>query len=476
MWYAEKLCDIRHFFYWKQGWKKMGDMNEEMQILFDNYTALMDSGQYLQLKQELDEEQPANIAEYFEELSAEKQLFIFRLLSKDVAAEVFSYMDNDTQEHIVQSITDREVRNIVDEMFLDDTVDFLEEAPANLVKKVLRNTDAETRQLINRFLNYPENSAGSLMTIEFVRLRANTSVADALSEIKRVGMDKETIYTCYVTDMQRKLLGVVPLRTLICADDDRTVGELMEDDVVSVHTLDDQEEVANIFKKYNWMALPVTDQEGRLVGIITVDDIVDVIDRETTEDMELMNAVLPSDDEYLKMSVPALVKNRIPWLCVLMISGTLSAFVIGRYQNLLDSVVILSSFMTIITGTGGNAGSQSSAMVIRGLALGEIQLRDTLRVWYKELRVGLICGLILALVNLLRMAIFDSSVSFVIALTVSISMGIAVVLAKTLGCLLPILAKAVKLDPAMMAGPLITTVVDAIALAVYFGIATVLVL
>ncbi len=454
----------------------MGDMNEEMQILFDNYTALMDSGQYLQLKQELDEEQPANIAEYFEELSAEKQLFIFRLLSKDVAAEVFSYMDNDTQEHIVQSITDREVRNIVDEMFLDDTVDFLEEAPANLVKKVLRNTDAETRQLINRFLNYPENSAGSLMTIEFVRLRANTSVADALSEIKRVGMDKETIYTCYVTDMQRKLLGVVPLRTLICADDDRTVGELMEDDVVSVHTLDDQEEVANIFKKYNWMALPVTDQEGRLVGIITVDDIVDVIDRETTEDMELMNAVLPSDDEYLKMSVPALVKNRIPWLCVLMISGTLSAFVIGRYQNLLDSVVILSSFMTIITGTGGNAGSQSSAMVIRGLALGEIQLRDTLRVWYKELRVGLICGLILALVNLLRMAIFDSSVSFVIALTVSISMGIAVVLAKTLGCLLPILAKAVKLDPAMMAGPLITTVVDAIALAVYFGIATVLVL
>lgn len=454
----------------------MGDMNEEMQILFDNYTALMDSGQYLQLKQELDEEQPANIAEYFEELSAEKQLFIFRLLSKDVAAEVFSYMDNDTQEHIVQSITDREVRNIVDEMFLDDTVDFLEEAPANLVKKVLRNTDTETRQLINRFLNYPENSAGSLMTIEFVRLRANTSVADALSEIKRVGMDKETIYTCYVTDMQRKLLGVVPLRTLICADDDRTVGDLMEDDVVSVHTLDDQEEVANIFKKYNWMALPVTDQEGRLVGIITVDDIVDVIDRETTEDMELMNAVLPSDDEYLKMSVPALVKNRIPWLCVLMISGTLSAFVIGRYQNLLDSVVILSSFMTIITGTGGNAGSQSSAMVIRGLALGEIQLRDTLRVWYKELRVGLICGLILALVNLLRMAIFDSSVSFVIALTVSVSMGIAVVLAKTLGCLLPILAKAVKLDPAMMAGPLITTVVDAIALAVYFGIATVLVL
>lgn len=323
-------------------------MNEEMQILFDNYTALMDGGQYLQLKQELNEEQPANIAEYFEELTAEKQLFIFRLLSKDVAAEVFSYMDNDTQEHIVQSITDREVRNIVDEMFLDDTVDFLEEAPANLVKGAAQYR-CGTRQLINRFLNYPENSAGSLMTIEFVRLRANMTVTKALSEIKRVGMDKETIYTCYVTDAQRKLLGVIPLRTLICAEDDSLVGDLMEDDVISVHTLDDQEEVANIFKKYNWMALPVTDTEGRLVGIITVDDIVDVIEQETTEDMELMNAVLPSDDEYLKMSVFALVKNRIPWLCVLMISGTLSAFVIRMYQSLLDSVVMLSSFMTIIT-------------------------------------------------------------------------------------------------------------------------------
>ena len=451
-------------------------MDEELQILFDNYTALMESGQYLQLKQELNEEQPANIAEYFEELTDEKQLFVFRLLTKDVAAEVFSYMDNDTQEHIVQSITDREVRNIVDEMFLDDTIDFLEEAPANLVKKVLRNTDAETRQLINRFLNYPENSAGSLMTIEFMRLRTHMTVAAALAEIKRTGMDKETVYTCYVIDAQRKLIGVVPLRTLICADDDATVGELMQDDVLSVNTLDDQEEVANIFKKFNWMALPVTDKEGRLVGIITVDDIVDVIEQETTEDMELMNAVLPSDDEYLKMSSIALARNRIPWLCVLMISGTLSAFVIGRYQDLLDSVVVLSSFMTIITGTGGNAGSQASAMIIRGLALGEIQMRDTLKVVFKELRVGAICGIVLAIVNMTRMTFFDSSTPFNIDLTVSISMGVAVILAKTLGCSLPILAKAVKLDPAMMAGPLITTVVDAIALVVYFSIATALIL
>ena len=447
-----------------------------MQILFDNYTALMESGQYLQLKQELNEEQPANIAEYFEELSDEKQLFVFRLLTKDVAAEVFSYMDNDTQEHIVQSITDREVRNIVDEMFLDDTIDFLEEAPANLVKKVLRNTDAETRQLINRFLNYPENSAGSLMTIEFVRLRTHMTAAYALAEIKKGGMDKETIYTCYVIDAQRKLIGVVPLRTLICADDEATVGDLMQDDVLAVNTLDDQEEVANIFKKYNWMALPVTDKEGRMVGIITVDDIVDVIEQETTEDMELMNAVLPSDDEYLKMSVFGLAKNRIPWLCVLMISGTLSAFVIGMYQDLLDSVVVLSSFMTIFTGTGGNAGSQASAMIIRGLALGEIQMRDTFQVVLKELRVGAICGLVLAIINMGRMTFFDKATPFNIDLTVSISMGVAVLLAKTLGCALPIIAKAVKLDPAMMAGPLISTVVDAIALVVYFSIATALIL
>lgn len=449
---------------------------EEMMELFERFDKMIEAGEYLKLKEELNSEQPANLAEYFEELTAEKQLFVFRLLTKDMAAEVFSYMDSDTQEHIVHSITDREVRNIVDEMFLDDTVDFLEEAPANLVKKVLRNTDAETRQLINRFLNYPENSAGSLMTIEFVRLRGNMTVSYALSEIKRTGMDKETIYTCYVIDAHRKLIGVVPLRTLICANDEDTIESLMQDDVVSVNTLDDQEEVANIFKKYNWMALPVTDKEGRLVGIITVDDIVDVIEQETTEDMELMAAVLPSDDEYLKLSVLQLAKNRIPWLCVLMISGTLSAFVIGQYQDLLDSVVVLSSFMTIITGTGGNAGSQASAMIIRGMALGEIQMRDTLRVICKELSVGMICGAILAVVNMVRMTFFSSGTDLRIDLTVSISMGVAVVLAKTIGCILPILAKAVKLDPAMMAGPLISTVVDAVALVVYFSIATMLIL
>lgn len=445
---------------------------EEMEQLFEHFNELMDAGAYIKLKEELNDENPVNLAEYFEELTAEKQLFIFRLLTKDMAADVFSYMDNDTQEHIVHSITDKEVRNIVDEMFLDDTVDFLEEAPANLVKKVLRNTDAETRALINRFLNYPENSAGSLMTIELVKLRGAMTVDEAMKQIKRTGTDKETIYTCYVIDGHRKLIGVVPLRTLICAKDDDLVQDLMEEDVVSVCTTDDQEEVAHIFKKYNWMALPVTDLEGRLVGIITVDDIVDVIDQETTEDMEKMAALLPSDEEYLKTPVLKLAKNRIVWLCVLMISGTLSSMVISRYDALLASAVVLSSFITIITGTGGNAGSQASTMIIRGMALGEIQVKDAFRVIWKELRVGLICGLILGAVNMIRLTLFSRDTGFLVDLTVSLSMAVVVVLSKSIGCTLPILAKVLKVDPAMMAGPVISTLVDALALMIYFHIAS----
>ena len=385
-------------------------------------------------------------------------------------------MDSDTQEHIVHSITDKEVRNIVDEMFLDDTVDFLEEAPANLVKKVLRNTDAETRALINRFLNYPENSAGSLMTIEFVKLRGGMTVDVAMKQIKRTGMDKETIYTCYVIDGQRKLIGVVPLRTLICAKDEELVQDLMEEDVVSVHTTDDQEEVAQIFKKYNWMALPVTDLENRLVGIITVDDIVDVIDEETTEDMEKMAALLPSDEEYLKTPVTKLARNRIVWLCVLMISGTLSSAIISGYDAILSQAVQLAAFIPVLTGTGGNAGSQTSATIIRGMSLGDIRPRDILRVMGKEIQVGMICGVLLAALNYVKQTIFSPSTEIMVDLTVSVSMGVVVVVAKAMGCVLPIGAKVCKLDPAIMAGPLITTVVDAVALVIFFNVAQWLVL
>ena len=452
-------------------------MEEEIRKEFMELLRLLDEGKLQEFKDKATECPPVDIAEGLEEIEDEgRVLRVFRMLPKDISSDVFSYMTSEQQQLIAESATNAELKALVDDMFMDDTVDFLEEMPANVVKKVLQNADEGTRKTINQFLNYPENSAGSLMTIEYVDLHDYFTVRKAMDYIRRTGIDKETIYTCYVMDEKRRLEGVVTVKDLLMNDYAALMGDIMDSHVIKAYTTEDQEKVVETFNEYNLLSLPVVDGEDRLVGIITVDDIVDVIEQETTEDMELMNAVLPSDDEYLKMSVFALVKNRIPWLCVLMISGTLSAFVIGMYQSLLDSVVMLSSFMTIITGTGGNAGSQASAMVIRGLALGDIQMRDTFKVVFKELRVGILCGLILAMVNMIRMTFFDHSTPFNIDLTVSLSMGVAVVLAKTLGCILPILAKAVKLDPAMMAGPLISTVVDAIALVVYFSIATVLVL
>ena len=454
-------------------WKETGMLEEEKK---EELLALLSGKKYRELKSQLVEMNEVDIASFIEELDSEKTVVVFRMLPKELASEVFACLEVEQQQHIITSITDNELRAIIDDLYVDDAVDMLEELPATIVRRVLQNSSPDTRKLINQFLNYPENSAGSVMTAEYVGLKKNMTVEQAFDYIRKYGVDKETIYTCYVMDEKRRLEGVVTVKDLLMNDYAALMGDIMDPHVIKAYTTEDQEKVVETFNEYNLLSLPVVDGEDRLVGIITVDDIVDVIEQETTEDMELMNAVLPSDDEYLKMSVFALVKNRIPWLCVLMISGTLSAFVIGMYQSLLDSVVMLSSFMTIITGTGGNAGSQDSAMVIRGLALGDIQMRDTFKVVFKELRVGILCGLILAMVNMIRMTFFDHSTPFNIDLTVSISMGVAVVLAKTLGCILPILAKAVKLDPAMMAGPLISTVVDAIALVVYFSIATVLVL
>ena len=447
---------------------------EEMETLFDQLRGLMESGNYVMLKEELNEQNPVNIAEFFEELTAEKQLFMFRLLSKDLAAEVFSYMDSDMQEHIVNSITDNEVRNIVDEMYLDDTVDFLSEIPANLVTKVLRNTDESTRKLINHFLNYPENSAGSIMTIEFVQFHENMLVKNAMEQLRKTGLDKETIYTCYVVNAKRVLVGVIPLRALLLADDNAMICDLMEDHVISVNTLDDQEDIANIFKKYNLIALPVVDNEDRLVGIITVDDIVDVIEQENTEDIEKMSALLPSEDEYLKTGVFTLAKNRIIWLLVLMISGTVSSAIISGYDAVLQSSVVLASFIPILMDTGGNAGSQASTLIIRGMALGEITTKDVLRVIWKELRVGVITGAILGFVNFLRILALRQT-DFLTNVTVSISIFFVVVLAKSVGCVLPMIAKKLKFDPAIMAGPLITTVVDSIALIIFFKISMVLI-
>ncbi|WP_301010365.1 magnesium transporter [Anaerotignum lactatifermentans] len=449
---------------------------EEWNETVEKWQELMEKGHYVQLREELNEENPANVAEFLEELPADKQLFLFRLLSKDMAAEAFSFLDNDTQEMLVTSITDTEVRNIVDNMYLDDTVDFLEEAPANLVSKVLRNTDRETRALINRFLHYPENSAGSLMTVEFVHLSKTMTAKRAMEIIRKNGLDKETIYTCYVIDDKKHLVGVLPLRTLLFADEDKLVEELMEEDVISIATLDDQEEAANLFRKYSFIALPVVDGENRLVGIITVDDIVDVIDEETTEDMEKMAALLPSDEEYLKTPVTKLARNRIVWLCVLMISGTLSSAIISGYDAILSQAVQLAAFIPVLTGTGGNAGSQTSATIIRGMSLGDIRPRDILRVMGKEIQVGMICGVLLAALNFIKQTIFSPSTDIMVDLTVSVSMGFVVVVAKAMGCVLPIGAKVCKLDPAIMAGPLITTVVDAVALVIFFNVAQWLVL
>ncbi|WP_283123303.1 magnesium transporter [Anaerotignum lactatifermentans] len=449
---------------------------EEWNETVEKWQELIEKGQYILLREELNEENPANVAEFLEELPADKQLFLFRLLSKDMAAEAFSFLDNDTQEMLVTSITDTEVRNIVDNMYLDDTVDFLEEAPANLVSKVLRNTDRETRALINRFLHYPENSAGSLMTVEFVHLSKTMTAKRAMEIIRKNGLDKETIYTCYVIDDKKHLVGVLPLRTLLFADEDKLVEELMEEDVISIATLDDQEEAANLFRKYSFIALPVVDGENRLVGIITVDDIVDVIDEETTEDMEKMAALLPSDEEYLKTPVTKLARNRIVWLCVLMISGTLSSAIISGYDAILSQAVQLAAFIPVLTGTGGNAGSQTSATIIRGMSLGDIRPRDILRVMGKEIQVGMICGVLLAALNFIKQTIFSPSTDIMVDLTVSVSMGFVVVVAKAMGCVLPIGAKVCKLDPAIMAGPLITTVVDAVALVIFFNVAQWLVL
>ena len=449
---------------------------EEWNETVEKWQELIEKGQYILLREELNEENPANVAEFLEELPADKQLFLFRLLSKDMAAEAFSFLDNDTQEMLVTSITDTEVRNIVDNMYLDDTIDFLEEAPANLVSKVLRNTDRETRALINRFLHYPENSAGSLMTVEFVYLSKTMTAKRAMEIIRKNGLDKETIYTCYVIDDKKHLVGVLPLRTLLFADEDKLVEELMEEDVISIATLDDQEEAANLFRKYSFISLPVVDGENRLVGIITVDDIVDVIDEETTEDMEKMAALLPSDEEYLKTPVTKLARNRIVWLCVLMISGTLSSAIIFGYDSILSQAVQLAAFIPVLTGTGGNAGSQTSATIIRGMSLGDIRPRDILRVMGKEIQVGMICGVLLAALNFIKQTIFSPSTDIMVDLTVSVSMGFVVVVAKAMGCVLPIGAKVCKLDPAIMAGPLITTVVDAVALVIFFNVAQWLVL
>ena len=439
---------------------------------FEFLFELLEAGKFGTLKSELAELNEVDIAEFFGELEQKQQLLVFRILPKDISAEVFAYLEPDDQMNVVNSITDRELSELVDELFLDDTVDFLEEVPANVVTRVLKNADKETRQLINRFLSYPENSAGSMMTIEMVQLHDNLTVAQAIENIRRTGIDKETIYTCYCIDKARHLVGTVGLSELIFNEDGTLLSEIMEDaaSLISVNTLDDREYVADIVRKYDLLSVPVTDNENRLVGIITIDDVVDVIEEEVTEDFEKMAAMTPSDDEYLKTGIFKLAKNRILWLLILMISGTFTGMIIEGYETLLSGFVALTASMPMLMGTAGNAGSQVSTLIIRGLAVGEIEIKDYFKIVLKELRVSAVCGLVLATANIIRMYFFSEG-TIEVFLVVSLAMLIAIVVSKLIGCSLPIFAKIVKLDPALMAGPMIATLVDIVTLVIYFALA-----
>ena len=434
---------------------------------------LLERRDYHALRAMLAEENEVDIAEGIAQLPQEKAVVAFRTLPKELAAEVFSNLPPETQQIIIQSATDQELSAIVEELYVDDAVDMLEELPANVVKRVLKNARPDTRRLINQYLNYPENSVGSIMTAEFTDLRQTMTVAEAIDHIRRTGADSESIYTCYVTNASRKLEGVVSIRELLLAGDDQRVADLMEADVITAETTEDQEEAVARMMKYDFISLPVVDKEQRLVGIVTVDDVMDVMEEEATEDFEKMAAMAPSEKPYLKTSVFALAKHRIMWLLVLMISGMITGGILGRYEAAFATMPLLVTFIPMLTDTGGNAGSQSSTLVIRGMAVGEIELRDFVKVFWKELRVSLLVGVILSAVNFVRLIITYPG-NEMIALTVTLALLVTVLLAKTVGGVLPMVAKLCHADPAIMAAPLITTIVDAISLVVYFQIASAL--
>lgn len=434
---------------------------------------LLTQKNYAALKKELEEMNPVDVADLLQSLEIHKALIVFRMLSKDLAAEVFSFFSIDMQRDIIGLITDRELKDIIDELFFDDMIDIIEEMPANVVKKILAHAKEEERNLINQFLRYPPDSAGSIMTIEYVDLKKDMTVREALSHIKGTGINKETVYTCYVLDKNRKLEGIVSLRNLVISDEDEVIEDIMNTDVIYVHTHDDQESVANVFIKYGFIALPVVDKENRLTGIITVDDIMDVMEQEATEDFQKMAAMSPSEESYLDTGVLTLARHRLPWLLLLMISATFTGRIMLKFEELLSSVVILSAFIPMLMDTGGNSGNQSSTLIIRGLATGELSIRDWYKVLWKEFRISIIVGIFLSLINLLRL-IYIEKVAFIIACVISLTTVVTVISAKLVGGILPIIAKKIGLDPAIMAGPIITTIIDALSLMVYFGIATAL--
>lgn len=421
-------------------------------------------------KEKINEENEFDIAAFIETLSKEYGLITFRLLNKDLASDVFACLPVENQQHIIESTVDSELSNIIEDLSIDDMIDMLEELPASVVKRVLRTATPETRTLINQFLRYPENSAGSIMTAEYISLKKNMTVEQAFAYIRKNGIDKETIYTCYVTNAERKLEGVITLKDLLLNPYETIVGDIMDENIINAVTTEDREDVSQKFNKYDLISMPVVDHENRLVGIITIDDIVDVIEQETTEDFEKMAAILPSEKPYLKTSVFQLAKNRIVWLLILMVSGMFTGGILSSYEEAFAVIPLLVTFIPMLTDTGGNAGSQSSTMIIRGMTIGEIKPGDILKVVWKEFRVSILCGSVLGLVNYIRLIIMYPSEPLV-CLTVVLALFATVVLAKVLGAVLPICAKILKLDPAVMASPLITTIVDACSLILYFQIA-----
>lgn len=440
-------------------------------VLLDKLAEMVQNHQFEAAGKLLVDVNPVDIADLFDEIPNDKCLVLFRILPKDISAEVFSHLPSDIQKSVVEHITDTEITGILKEMQLDDTVDFIGELPANLVKRVLEMAPADIRKQINVFLQYPEDSAGSVMTVEYVALRSTMAVGAALKDYKNQADINNNNYICFVIDATRKLEGVVSLKTMFFSNPDDTIADIMDKNAVSVHTTEDQEVVADLFRKYDLNSMPVTDQEGRLVGIITVDDVMDVLVDETTEDIHKMAAIDPSKEAYLKESVWSHSRHRITWLIVLMISATFTGIIIRSYEEVLESAVMLAAFIPMLMDTGGNAGAQSSTLVIRSMALGDVSTRDFWKVVWKELRVSLIVGILLVLLNFARIYFFDS-VPLNVIFVISISLYATVILAKVMGSILPMFAKWLNLDPAVMAGPLITTVVDTCALLIYFWLST----
>lgn len=431
---------------------------------------LLENRRFADVHKMLESVNSADIPSIFDELEEEQIVVVYRLLSKDVAAEVFVELDSDMQEKLINAFTDKELKNVIDDLFMDDTVDLIEEMPANVVKRILKTQKAEDRKLINDLLKYPEDSAGSIMTTEFVDLKENMTVKDAIDKIRKIGDDAESIYVCYVLTMTRKLIGIVSLKDIILAKENTLVKDIMDTNFIKVFTMDEQEDVAKKFDKYDEIAMPVVDNEDRLVGIVTVDDAMDVMHEEMDEDFEIMAAMSPSEDTYFKTSVFKHARNRIFWLLVLMISATITGGVITKYENAFEALPLLVAFLPMVMGTGGNCGSQSSTLIIRGLANDEIKLKDFFRAWWKEVRVAFLVGIALFIANSIRILIQYKDIK--LAIIVGCTLMGTVTIAKSLGCILPIIAKKFKLDPAIMAAPLISTILDTCSVFIYFNIAT----